>query len=101
MKKLITSILVLFIGLNLKAQVPVATYELKTDNFKQLNETTISWEMWMKKSSGVDFGLYGWQLQWEFDAGVQNGGQFQWADFTISAGADGNVFAGQIGRAHV
>lgn len=88
MKKLITSIFVWFLGVAAIAQTPEATFEMKTENFKQLNETSISWELWIKKASGDDFGLYTWHLQWEFYAGVLNGGQFLWDDFIISAGAD-------------
>jgi len=81
------------------AQVPDATYEMKTDNFKQLDESTISWELWMRKASGDDFGLFGWELHWEFDNSILNSGEFNNAEFTIAAGADG-IYANHYDNAN-
>jgi hypothetical protein len=99
MNKLITSAIVLLLSLTAIAQVPVATYEMKTDNFKQLDETTMSFELWFRKTSGEDFGLFTWQLQWQFNTAALNGGAFQTANFTIAPGADGGIFMGHYNNA--
>jgi hypothetical protein len=84
MRSLIFTIVMLIWSFSLSSQ----TFEMKTDNFMQLDETTIQWELWIKKSSGEDFGLYTWQVQWTWDNGILNGGEFADSNFTISPGAD-------------
>jgi hypothetical protein len=93
-----TLIIAAFIILMTLSSISQPTFEMRTDNFKQIDESTIQWELWIKKTSGNDFGLYTWQLQWSFSSGLYNGGLFQGTDFTISPGADA-VFAGHYNNA--
>lgn len=99
MKKLITPIVLLFLSLATIAQIPVATYEMRTYNIRQIDETTISWELWFRKTSGQDFGLFTWQLQWQFNTAALNGGEFTGTLFTIAPGADGGVYPGHYNNA--
>ena len=64
------------------------TVDVKTANFRQTNETTINWELWMRKASGVDFGLHTFQAQWEFNTEILNNGSFTSGKFTVEAGGD-------------
>jgi len=98
MKIITTTIAILLFSIASMAQVPVATYEMKTDNFRQIDETTIAWELWVTKAGGEDFGLYTWQLQWEFDNAILNGGEFRGSEFVITPGADA-VFANHYNNA--
>ena len=98
MKKIFTFLCFIFLANIVLAQISESTFEMKTDNFRQIDETTIEWELWLKKAGGDDFGLYTWHLQWEFDNELLNGGEFEWANFVIFPGEDA-VFMGHYSNA--
>lgn len=84
MNKIIVTLLITICYSFLSAQ----TFEMKTDNFRQTDETTMMWELWIKKTSGDDFGLFSWMLQWSFSGDILNGGTFVNNDIYIFPGAD-------------
>jgi hypothetical protein len=67
---ILTFILAIALG-SIKSQT--YSYEIEMNNFKQLNETEISWDLFIKKGPGSDdFGLHTMQIVWDFNNDLYN-----------------------------
>jgi hypothetical protein len=71
------------------------SWDVKIENVKQSDETTIEWEVWMKKGEGsLDFAYYGGQFTFQFNNNIMNGGKFVTEHFTIEGGEEMNQHSG-------
>ena len=65
------------------------SYEIKMDNFQQINETEFQFDISLRKGTGSsDFALYSMQCRWSYNAAVVNGGSFQTDYLTIVGGSN-------------
>ena len=90
-------LLILFILISFSGIAYSQLYSLdsKIDNVKQIDETSIQWEVWIKKSVGSDdFAYYGGQFTFQFDNDVLNGGKFVPDYFDIEGGENMNQYSG-------
>lgn len=62
------------------------SYEIKMENFRQINETQFQWDVSLRKGVGSsDFALYSMQLRWDFNNNIENSGSFESTDLTINS----------------
>ncbi len=62
-----------------------AYFDIKSDNFAQVDETSFEWDMYIKAGSGSDpFSIYMMQVTWSFDDAIFNEGEFRSSNFTIA-----------------
>jgi hypothetical protein len=74
--------LLVFIGIGAHAQT--YSYEMQMDNFQQVSETEIQWDISLRKGSGSDnWALYTMQAKWEYDAALYNTGAFESTYLTL------------------
>ena len=68
----------LFISLLIFCQTAIAQYSMTAEikNFKQINETTIQWEVWIASSGASSFAYYGGQFTFQFNNNILNGGKW-------------------------
>ena len=86
MKKLIVVFLLLSLTSYLKAQT--YTYEVKMDNFQQVNETEFQFDVNIRKGTGSsDFALYAMQCRWSYNSALVNGGTFHTDYLTLVGGS--------------
>jgi len=82
-KQYVLLILLIFISVLGKSQTYGFDVELK--NFEQIDETTIEWDIYLKKASGTaDFSLWQMQVRLDFNNDILNSGNFTNTSFTIA-----------------
>ncbi|MFO7873803.1 MAG: hypothetical protein R6U62_04915, partial [Bacteroidales bacterium] len=53
------------------------SWDVKIDNVRQIDESTLQWEVWIRKGEGsLDFAFYGGQFTFQFNQELKNGGAF-------------------------
>ncbi len=71
------------------------SWDVKIDNVRQIDESTLQWEVWIRKGEGsLDFAFYGGQFTFQFNQELKNGGAFESAYLTIEGGQDMNQHPG-------
>lgn len=79
------TLVLLMVSLTLTSTSQPYSYELMMDNFEQISESEIQWDIFLRKGSTSDnWALYSMQLRWQFDNDIYNtGGAFETGSLTI------------------
>ena len=78
-------LLVILIILSVLVKSQTYGFDVELKNFEQVDETTIEWDIYVKKASGTsDFALWQMQIRLEFNNDILNSGNFTNASFTIA-----------------
>ena len=86
MKKI--ALLFLFFAFAVLVKAQTYSYEIKMDNFAQINETEFQFDISLRKgTSSSDFALYTMQCRWSYVESVVNGGSFQNDYLTLVGGS--------------